>query len=290
MTRILDPDFELALREGSLAPLLEATSCDRDVVLEIRENSLNMYFKGQSLLRLDKVQTVYKPFSHPKFLVGLPELRDAPSFNAEDFVRAMPRIKENILRLGSDGSEIEYEQLVVRANNGEARLNTEYYIIDRQVATADGKGQFDLLGFVWPRKNRAKNRLVPLALLEVKYGQNPDIKHLHVQLAKYHEALGANFGSLVEDAELLFKQKLRLGLVCGTPEQQAALKDIVISPNLDHVRFGIVLVDYNPASRALDLQRLAELPFSRQIDIFHVGFGLWLANARDWTNEVGPGA
>jgi hypothetical protein len=288
MTRILDDDFELDLTNGSLAPLLKAVLSDRDLILEIRENHLNIYFKGQSLLRLDRVKGIYKPSSHPKFLVGLPELRDSESFNADDFVRVIPTIKENILRLSGEGSEIEYEQLIVRANNGEARLNTEYYMIDRQVATADGKGQADLLGFVWPRENRAKNRLASLALLEVKYGQNPDVKHLHVQLSKYYEALGANFGSLVEDAELLFKQKLRLGMVCGTPEQQAALKDIAISPRLDQVRFGIVLVDYNPASRALDLQRLAELPFSKQIDIFHVGFGLWQANARDWVQEITP--
>jgi hypothetical protein len=47
------------------------------------------------------------------------------------------------------------------------------------------------------------------------------------------------------------------------------------------VRFGIVLVDYHPES---DLLRKAEkqlrkLPFRDQIDIFHVGFGLWQQRA-----------
>lgn len=291
MTRILKDDFEMALREGSLAPLLAAVSCDRDLLLEIRENYFNIYFKGQSLLCLKKVQDKFKSIVDEKFLMGLPELQGGPCFVAEDFARAIPKIKENILRLGPGGSEIEYEQLIVRANNGEARLNTEYYVIDRQVAAADGKGRFDLLGFVWPGKNRAKNRSASLALLEVKYGLGPDIKHLHLQLSKYYEALCANpkaFDDLAEEAELLFRQKLRLGLVCGTPEQLTALQEIRICRDPEDVRFGIVLVDYNPASKALDLEKLASLPFSGQIDIFHVGFGLWQANARDWVKEVAP--
>jgi len=286
MTRILKDDFEAALREGSLAPLLEAVTCDRDLLLEIRENHFNIYFKGQSLLCLKRVQGNFTSTVDEKFLKGLPELQGASCFVAEDFARAIPRIKENILRLGPGGTEIEYEQLVVRANNGETRLNTEYYIIDRQVTTADGTCQFDLLGFVWPGKNRARNRLASLALLEVKYGQNQDIKHLHLQLSRYHDALNQDFESLVTDAERLFKQKLALGLICGTPEQLTALGEIKISRDPGHVRFGIVLVDYNPASKALDLKKLASLPFSGQIDIFHVGFGLWQADARDWVKEV----
>jgi hypothetical protein len=289
MTRILDDDFELALMEGSLAPLLKAVSGDRDLLLEIRKNCFNVYFKGQSLLRLEKkAQDIYEPHTHKEFLVGLQELQNTSPFVADDFVRDIPKIKENILRRCPSGTEIEYDQMIVRANNCESRLKTEYYIIDRQVAAADPAGQFDLLGFVWPRENRGKNCVVPLALLEVKYGPNADIKDLHDQLSRYHEALNRDFESLAENAQLLFRQKLRLGLICGTPEQREALKDIRISRNPDDVRFGIVLVDYNPASRALDLKRLSELPFSKQIDIFHVGFGLWQANARDWAQDLTP--
>jgi hypothetical protein len=53
---------------------------------------------------------------------------------------------------------------------------------------------------------------------------------------------------------------------------------------------GIVLVDCKSAGRALDLQRLAELPFSKQIDIFHVGLGLRPAHATERVSAMeGPG-
>jgi hypothetical protein len=40
----------------------------------------------------------------------------------------------------------------------------------------------------------------------------------------------------------------------------------------------LILVDYNPFSTLLDLDRLKQLPFADQIRIFSGGFGMWQQN------------
>jgi hypothetical protein len=40
-------------------------------------------------------------------------------------VNRIPLLKENIIRYGKSSLEIEYEQMIIRANNYEPRNNTE---------------------------------------------------------------------------------------------------------------------------------------------------------------------
>ncbi len=98
----------------------------------------------------------------------------------------IPRIKTNILKHGTS-LEIEYEQLIIRANNLEARNNSEYFIVDRQYSVPEGR--FDLTGMYWKAKGRKKYQTVQPCLMEVKFALNDDIKDVHQQLEKYYEAI-----------------------------------------------------------------------------------------------------
>jgi len=282
--RGLDEQFMEALVEGHLAPLREAVVRDRDLILEIRRNSFDIYFKGQCLLGLAKRGAHYRVTLHQKFRAGIsvfPDLKTLDSMGeASAFVAAMPLIKENIIRLRAGGNEIEYEQMLVRANNSEPRSNTEYFLIDRQVVTADGQGQMDLVGLYWGRDNRKRGQEVPLALLEVKFGLNPDISKLHTQLKGYYQSLAGSMEQAASEAELLLRQKLDLDLFQQSKDRLAALRTLRVSRSIEQVRFGIVLVDYNPSSKQLNKgkEALRGLPFAAQIELFYVGFGLWGAN------------
>ncbi|WP_292635719.1 hypothetical protein, partial [Mesorhizobium sp.] len=81
----------------------------------------------------------------------------------------MPFIKQRIAEHGARGLEIEFEQLLVRANNLET-LNTDYIAVDRQGISEEGRGRTDVVGVYWPGNRRGSgDRLAP-ALIEVKYG------------------------------------------------------------------------------------------------------------------------
>ncbi len=51
----------------------------------------------------------------------------------------------------------------------------------------------------------------------------------------------------------------------------------------------MILVDYNPRSRKLDLSKLRELPFAKQVKVFFIGFAMWQQNVRPVSDyQAGP--
>ena len=64
--RILSPTFFHALKQGFLAGLTQRVIADHDLDLEIRDNYLNIYYKGNSLLLLSEISPQhYRPSVHP---------------------------------------------------------------------------------------------------------------------------------------------------------------------------------------------------------------------------------
>ena len=124
--RRLSKNFMRNLTTGFLAPVTARVVADPDLDLQIRDNYLNIYYKGNSLVKLTEVGDAhYRVEIHHKFRVGLiiPDL-DGPAATAE-FVRNIPALKENIATYGKSSLEVEYEQLIIRANNRERRTNSE---------------------------------------------------------------------------------------------------------------------------------------------------------------------
>ena len=152
--RELSISFMEALQSDFLSGILQTVHNDKDLDLQIRENYINLYFKGNSLLKLSEgVDNNYKVDIHSKFVDTLEiplSLKNEKS--TELFLQAVPALKENIIRIGKTSLEVEYEQLIIRANNREMRNNSEYFLIDRQYSLA--KERFDLMGFYWNRNGR----------------------------------------------------------------------------------------------------------------------------------------
>lgn len=281
--RQLSPDFMTALKTGFLAGLTQAVIADKDLDLQIRNNYLNIYYKGNSLLRLAELTPgQYRVELHEKFKAELllPALLVDEQTTAS-FLGQLPYLKENIIKYGKSSLEIEYEQLIIRANNLEPRNNSEYFILDRQYATQAGR--FDLTGFVWPRNKRRRGQEVPLCFMEIKFALNPDIQEVHQQLARYYEVIKADPQALADEAEAIFKQKLELGLFKQDPARLAALQTLEFSGDIDQFQFILILVDYNPYSSHFNLAQLKQLPFAQQVKIFHSGFAMWQQNLREIT-------
>jgi hypothetical protein len=276
--RKLSEEFVRSLQSGILKGLLEKVKQDMDLDLEIRDNSLNIYYKGNSLLKLDELRSStpcrYRPTIHQKFLDGQTVSVFENEAAVHDFLRLIPTLKENILRFGRSSIETEYEQMIIRANNDELRNNSEYFMIDRQY-NAGSSGRFDLTGFYWQREGRRKHQEVPICLIEIKYALNQDIQTLDEQISRYYEAIARDFNAFAEEAESVFQQKLALGLFHQSQDRLEALKTLKFSRDIRQVQLILFLIDYNPFSKRLDLEKLKGLPFANQIRMIQTGFALW---------------
>ena len=252
---------------------------DKGLDLQIRENYLNIYFRGNALLKLtERRGGKYRVEIHEKFVGERPIDDLVDEETTEVFLSRIPYLKERIIQHGSTSLETEYEQLIIRANNWERRNNSEYFIIDRQ-HTRDSM-RFDLVGFFWDSKNRKKGDVVPLCLIEIKFGIAPDIQKLHEQLGKYYDSMKEDFEEIANEAEILLKQKLELGLFDQSEDRLEAMDTLEISKCIRDCQFLIVLVDYNPRSTLFKraVSELENLEFSDQIRVFTGGFAMWQQN------------
>jgi len=278
--RKLSESFMANLKQGSLAGITQRVIKDKDLDLQIRDSYLNVYYKGNSLLKLSEASSErYKVEIHRKFLGNLviPDLVSQET--VADFLSKIPYLKENIIRHGKSSLEIEYEQLIIRANNQELRNNSEYFIVDRQYTTA-GRDRFDLTGIFWDRERRRKGQEVEPCFMEVKFALNTDIGKVHQQLARYYKAIKGNASNIAQEAETIFRQKLELGLYDQTQNRIEAMKTLSFSRDIDQFQFILILVDYNRYSSQLNLKNLAKLPFANQVKIFFSGFAMWQQNLK----------
>ena len=275
--RKLSEGFMQALDSGFLKGIPRAVIADKDLDLYIRENYLNIYYKGNSLLKLEEWGgDRYQVEINQKFLEGLSfvELNDEKS--TADFLRKIPLLKDNIIRFGSSSIEIEYEQLIIRANNSELRNNSEIFFVDRQYVL--GSYRIDLMGFLWSRAQRRKGQTVKPCLMEVKFALNTDIKQVHDQLSQYYELIVEKAAEISDELKSSFQQRLALNLYDQAPSRLDAMKTLFFARDIEDYQFILILVDYNPHSSLLDIPSLASLPFAHQIRILQTGFAIWDRN------------
>ena len=272
--RKLSESFMEALSRGFISGIRKTVIDDKDLDFQIRNNYINIYYKGNSLLKLTEVSPKkYKVDIHPKFIgsIPIPDLVDEKS--AKVFINRIPDLKENIIRHGVTSLEVEYEQLIIRANNNEKRNNSEFFVIDRQYATPGGR--FDLTSIFWKRNKRKSGQIVPLCFMEIKFALNQDIKDVHNQIDRYYNEIKKNTDYIAKEAGVILRQKLELGLFDQDLNRLEAMKTLKISRDIDEYQFILVLVDYNPFSKSLDLEKLKALKFADQVKIFYGGFAMW---------------
>lgn len=278
--RKISQNYLAELKTGYLAPLTDRVRRDPDLDLFIRDGYINIYFKGNSLLKLtEKKRGGYSAHIHKKYLHGLELQQISDRDDVEKFLGMIPNLKENILYHAKSSLEIEYEQLFIRANNNERENSTDYYFVDRQY-TLKGKYRIDLMGIYWPLPHRSEDMVYP-CLLEIKYALNADIRKVNQQLMAYYQLLSENPEEIAQDLRTALFQRLELGLFDQPKSRLKALKTLQISPRLEDYQLILAFVDYNPRSSLLDLSAIKVLPFADQIKILHGGFGVWADNLMD---------
>ena len=276
-SRILTELFMRDLSLGMLAPLVESVRSDRDLNMEFRGKCADIYCKGYQMHLESTEEGGYKISVHEKFCERVLLLTSKEKVS--EFVKMeLPVIKQKMATHCPHGHEIEFEQSLIRANNCESGIHTDYIAVDRQVLMGSSAHQLDVLGIHWP--DHRKDKELALALIEVKYGVSGGVEKIAAQVNRYYEGLAANIEFFANEAEGILRQKLELGLIAGeSAEAIEKLKRLPVSRDLKRVKIVLALVDLSPHARRLKADELKKLPFKDQIELFHLGYGLWDKNA-----------
>ena len=199
--------------------------------------------------------------------------------DVQKFIELLPVVKQRALELRKWADELEVEQWLIRAASREAEAcNVEYLAIDRQCTTPND-GRADILGYYWQCGGRRRGQSVPLAIIEVKHLLNNEIQKVHDQLWRYRGWAQGNLDLIAEELQVIAQQKAKLGLI---RDEFATLR---VNTDPRTIRYVIVLVDHNPFStlrplltenlRQMSQKGDAEAAFIDQLELFHLGFGMW---------------
>jgi hypothetical protein len=276
--RALGARFKSDLMSGVLKRLRELVIADRDLLLEIRAGYIDIYFKGNGLIKIkQRAEGVseYRVSTHEKFAQGLKNKTLSNDDDVKSLIEQLPGVKHQISVHKPYASEIEIEHFLIRMNNREQSVNSEYFAVDRQGVYGPNNDRIDVLAVCWPRADRRTKSNLALCVMEVKLAMGAVIGEVGGQLKKYQSMLERDLPAVAADAQALLRDKIELGLL-GTDRRLQTLSTLEISTRMDDVRFVLVLAEQNPFSKSLDPSTLGELP---NVEIFRVGFGLWSSDA-----------
>lgn len=190
--------------------------------LQIRDNYLNLYYKGNSLGKISycKSENSYEIRIHRKFAEGIGSAIKRFKYSPEkEYLLFELASKElhpffstrNLLLMGQKVKEVQFqeeivfEQMLLTDNASRKDL----IIIDRQVVDRNSSTKMDLLAL--KRNDVGKYQF---CILEVKLGNNLELKEkVFMQLSGYIERITKNFQQYKECYEKNVAQKHGLGLL-----------------------------------------------------------------------------
>ncbi len=288
MARALSEQFLHDLnpeKGGRYGELVKRVRRDKDLDLEFRGDYIDIYFQGHMILNLtqDGAIKVGKAFT----VDGFHPLREKIA-DVDSYIEVLPVLKDNISchtkedeegkRISKKNRELEFEQLLIRANNRETSYNPDYIILDRQYRLPKGK-RIDLIALRYSSRGKPTGYL---SIIEVKYAQNRDIQDIRSQIEEYGRYFKDNIEDISSDMEKVLRQKLELGLVSRTKERLKWLKNDAFEINRDirSTEILVYLIDYNPKSTLKN--KMKEPSFPGKIRYAYGGLALWQSRFIDF--------
>ena len=250
--RQLDETFMEALKSGVLKSLLIAVQEDDTLCMELRGDSVNIYYRGGSLFKISQKDGNYILSFDTNYTEGKMSLSPNPSVS--EAVENIPFYKRamDCYFHAHPHYEREFQQTLLRENNNSGNISraTDYYIVDIEYADADAR--FDMVAFKWISNGatRKNNKKLSLALIEVKYGDGAldGTAGIKKHLKDFNEFLG-NKDKLKlfrDDMETVFKQKCELGLMDGLQDHQF---DVKLTEEVETI---FIFANHDPDSKKLD--------------------------------------
>ena len=253
MRKISDAFKNYLTNNEDIRPLLEQIKTDSTLDCEIRENKLQIYYRGAELFSIEEKGGKYY-FTKS----GNSIIKEKNEEICKEAIRDMVDItipkRKNLLDLygqnGPEGCERESQQLIVRENNLNLKAEeTDYYIVDIENVDSYLGLRFDLLAV--KTKHDGKDRTTPpkkLAIMELKYSDDSvdsgesslenhfiDLSNFLTDETKYFE--------LKAQIRYLFNLKCELGII-NKPDVK---NDFVIKENdlAEKLEYIIIFANYN---------------------------------------------
>lgn len=288
--RGLTPNFFNELYSGSLNSLLVCVKSDNTLDLEIRENYINIYYRGGNILRVSNKKSTYQFHFDEKYLKNqLLLIQTINNFKSnQDWNNFFPLAKQAMDYYFTKDmkQEREFQQLVIRENNNSSIANgTDYFIIDIEYDN-HANARFDLIAVEWPSK--ASNRKLSkgfkpkLVVIEMKYGDGSFkgsagiLKHINdFNIFKSNLTQVSKF---MDEMVEVFKQKRDLGLIpclsgIGKTNSNAVTKFA------EDIEMIFLIANHDPESNILQSQ-LSEIQNQdiKFITSNFMGYGLYQEN------------
>jgi hypothetical protein len=295
--RILSPQFMDAFKSGGkLQPLLKRVQEDDTLDMEIRNDYVNIYYRGGNLIKIAIKNGAFvfdfdQEYDKSKGLV-------LPSSTAKvtDWIEKIPTIKETMDKYFTvhKKEEREFQQLVVRENNSTTIANgTDYFIIDIEYDNHDknNRARFDLIALKWEsdgasRKNQ-KGRPI-LAFIEMKYGDGAltGTSGMVDHLKRFQEFVRkGGVPGIIKEMAGIFEQKRILNLIPSLEHNKNSIIAEAISLEFEYV---FLLANHDPASEKLstELDEIEKLVQNGELSLVQplfcvanfMGYGLYKEN------------
>lgn len=281
-THKISNEFFKELKTGQLKKLLDFVLEDDTLCLELRGKTVNIYYRGGSLFKIDDKYNITFDLGYDK------DKKLNPNPDVEEAVKSIPFYKQAMDRWFYENPkyEREFQQIILRENNNSGNISraTDYYITDIEYQDSENSSRFDMVAFKWPSNGAARKNTnaLSLALIEVKYGDNAvggsaGIKK-HLDDLKSFIDDKEKLNEFKADMEHVFKQKCNLGLMDGLQEHQF---EVSLSDDEPEVIF--IFANHDPESKKInnilsDIN-ISDYPFKiLAAQSSFMGYGLYMDN------------
>ena len=252
---------DLSKQDGMLHSILARVKEDHTLMLAIREDYINIYYRGGNILKVTKHRGYYKADFDTEFSKSGQPIPDLPGniTNQDDAKKWVASFQD--LKGIMDGyfsthgkAEREFQQLVARENNySTISSECEYYISDIEYTDpADTSARFDILAIRWLRTQRKDGRNCKAALIEMKYGDGAlrgdagiieHLKDMHDMISNKER-----YDNLLKTMESQFNQLEKLGLLRFNKSK--SFSGVKIADKKPEVIF--IFANHNPNSSKLE--------------------------------------
>lgn len=270
---------------GLLRSLFERVRQDDTLMLAIRQDYINIYYRGGNLLKIqEQANGSYRSFFDKQYNKTKKVLPTFPTSiknqaDVESWVSTLPHLKEIMDLYFSSNSkpEREFQQLVARENNFSTISNeSEYFVSDIEFADSDLGARFDMLAIRWLAHERKNGSNCRPALIEMKYGDSALggsaglVKHLHDIDCLISDR--RRYSELLLTMEAQFNQLDELGLLNFNRSSKGTKVKLNVT---DKPEVIMILANHNPRSSKLSAilndQKIDQYDQSPNFDLrFHV--------------------
>lgn len=265
--RGLSAEFINDLKEGKLKQLLEAVKLDDNLCLSIRNEYINIYYRGGNICKVTNKNGKYS-YEFEKEYIKNPQNKEKimkiySEGNVQKIVENFPLVKSEMdysFGTGAKKAEREWQQLILRENNYSNISNdTDYFIADIEYANKENGSRFDMIAVKWPStgKDRRDPTNTRLSFIEVKFGDgaiggNAGIKKHADDILKFCK-METNIYSEVEK---LLNQEIELGLV------EVSQKKKEVKVKKEKPEFIFLFANHKPSKSKMktELKRILEMP------------------------------